>query len=91
MPYKNPYRARMAKALRHAPGNLEELKRRTFATLVLSFDEISLCDSSEERRKWVLAFGQIAGTYLKIYETGELEPRLQALEHLMEQNHGQKP
>jgi hypothetical protein len=58
---RNPYQARLAKALRNKPGDLESIKRRTWGVLCL-------------------AYAQLAGVYLRLYEVAELEPRLQALE-----------
>ena len=40
-------------------------------------------EDADQRRKALLAYGQLAASYLKLYEVAELEPRLQALEQAM--------
>jgi hypothetical protein len=81
---RNPYKARLAKALRNVPGDLDEVKRRTFGVLCLAYDEVGTAEDAEQRRKAMLAYAQVAGVYIKLYEIAELEPRLQALEHAMQ-------
>jgi hypothetical protein len=81
---RNPYKARLAKALRHMPGDLESTKRRTWGILCLAYDEVATAGDTEQRRKAMLAYAQLAGVYLKLYEVAELEPRLQALEAAMQ-------
>jgi hypothetical protein len=81
---RNPYKARLAKALRHMPGDLESTKRRTWGILCLAYDEVATAEDAEQRRKAMLAFTQIAGVYVKLYEISELEPRLAALESAMQ-------
>jgi hypothetical protein len=80
----NPYQARLAKALRHKPGDLESTKRRTWGVLCLAYDEVAAAADGDQRRKAMLAFTQIAGVYVKLYEIAELEPRLAALESAMQ-------
>jgi hypothetical protein len=81
---RNPYKARLAKALRNMPGDLDAVKRRTFGVLCLAYDEVGTAEDAEQRRKAMLAYAQVAGVYIKLYEIAELEPRLQALEHAMQ-------
>jgi hypothetical protein len=81
---RNPYKARLAKALRNAPGDLDAVKRRTFGVLCLAYEEIGTADDADQRRKAMLAYAQVAGVYIKLYEIAELEPRLAALEAAME-------
>jgi hypothetical protein len=81
---RNPYKARLAKALRNVPGDLVAVKRRTFGVLCLAYDEIATAEDTDQRRKAMLAYAQLAGVYLKLYEVAELEPRLQALEAAMQ-------
>jgi hypothetical protein len=80
---RNPYKARLAKALRNVPGDLESAKRRTWGILSLAYDEVATAEDADQRRKAMLAYAQLAGVYLKLYEVAELEPRLQALETAM--------
>jgi len=66
------------------PGDLDAVKRRTFGVLCLAYDEVGTAEDAEQRRKAMLAYAQVAGVYIKLYEIAELEPRLQALEHAMQ-------
>jgi hypothetical protein len=81
---RNPYKARLAKALRNAPGDLDAVKRRTFGVLCLAYEEIATSGDADQRRKAMLAYAQVAGVYIKLYEIAELEPRLAALESAMQ-------
>ena len=84
MANRNPYKARLSKALRNAPGDLDAVKRGTFGVLCLSYDEIATAEDADQRRKAMLAYAQLVSVYLKLYEVAELEPRLQALEAAMQ-------
>jgi hypothetical protein len=84
MANRNPYQARLAKALRNKPGDLDSTKRRTWGILCLAYDEVATAEDGDQRRKAMLAYAQIASVYLKLYEVAELEPRLQALEAAMQ-------
>jgi hypothetical protein len=81
---RNPYKARLAKALRNVPGDLDAVKRRTFGVLCLAYDEIATAEDTDQRRKAMLAYTQIASVYVKLYEISELEPILQAVEAAMQ-------
>jgi hypothetical protein len=81
---RNPYKARLSKALRNAPGDLDSTKRRTWGILCLAYDEVASAGDADQRRKAMLAYAQLAGIYVKLYEVAELEPRLQALEAAMQ-------
>jgi hypothetical protein len=41
---RNPYKARLSKALRNAPGDLDSAKRRTWGILCLAYDEVASVD-----------------------------------------------
>jgi hypothetical protein len=82
----NPYKARLAKALHMKPGDLDATKRRTWGLLCLAYDEVGTAENAEQRRKAMLAYAQLAGAYLKLYEIGEIEPRLRAIERALEQS-----
>jgi hypothetical protein len=81
---RNPYKARLAKALRNMPGDLDSTKRRTWGILCLAYDEVATAEDADQRRKAMLAYTQIASVYVKLYEISELEPRLAALEAAMQ-------
>jgi hypothetical protein len=81
---RNPHQARLAKALRQKPGDLDATKRRTWGLLCLAYDEVGAAENADQRRKAMLAYAQLAGIYLKLYEVAELEPRLQVLEAAMQ-------
>jgi hypothetical protein len=81
---RNPYKARLSKALRNAPGDLEATRRRTWGILCLAYDEVATAEDADQRRKAMLAYTQIASVYVKLYEISELEPRLAALEAAMQ-------
>jgi hypothetical protein len=78
----NPWKARLARYQRTPPGDIETLRRQTWAALMLAFEGCATEDA-DQRRKALLAYGQLAASYLKLYEVAELEPRLQALEQAM--------
>ncbi len=78
----NPWKARLARYQRTPPGDIEALRRQTWAVLMLAFEGCAT-EEPEQRRKALLAYGQLAASYLKLYEVAELEPRLQALEQAM--------
>jgi hypothetical protein len=50
----------------------------------LAYDEVAGAGDADQRRKAMLAYAQLAGVYLKLYEVAELKPRLQALEAAMQ-------
>jgi hypothetical protein len=91
MANRNPYQARLAKALRNQPGDLESTKRRTWGMLCLAYDEVATAEDTDQRRKAMLAYAQLASVYVKLYEVAELEPRLQALETAMQQTEKDRP
>jgi hypothetical protein len=47
---------------------------------------VGTAENAEQRRKAMLAYAQLAGAYLKLYEIGEIEPRLRAIERALEQS-----
>jgi hypothetical protein len=76
----NPYQARLAKALRHKPDDLDATRRRCWGILCLAYDEVGVAEDAEARRNAILAYAQVAGAYVKLWEAGEYEARLSALE-----------
>jgi len=84
----NPYKARLSKALRRKPGAIDDILRRTWGVLCLAYDEIALAEDGESRRKRMLAFGQLASAYSKLYELHVVEVELAQLEETMSQGNG---
>jgi hypothetical protein len=82
MANSNPWKARLARYQRTPPGDIEMLRRQTWAALMLAFEGCA-AEDADQRRKALLAYSQLAASYLKLYEVAELEPRLQALEQAM--------
>jgi hypothetical protein len=76
----NPWQARLARALKRKPGDIDAIRRRTWAALCLAFDEIADAADADQRRKALLCYSQLAGTYVKLWELAELEGRVRALE-----------
>jgi hypothetical protein len=50
----------------------------------LAYDEVSGAGDADQRRKAMLAYAQLGGVYLKLYEVVEWEPRFQAIEPAMQ-------
>jgi hypothetical protein len=76
----NPYKARLAKALRHKPGDIDAVMRRTWGVLCLAYDELAEAPDGEARRKGMVTYAQLAGVYAKLYELYTIEADLAALE-----------
>ncbi len=83
----NPWKARLARAMKRPAGSIDELQRRGWALLCLAYDDCA-SDDLEQRRKGLLAFAQLAGVYLRISEQAEILPRLTALEAAMREEKG---
>jgi hypothetical protein len=82
MPNPNPWKARLAKACKQQPGDIDEFRRRTWAVLCLAYDDCAVEDI-DGRRRAVLAYGQLASVYRQLLESSEitvLAERLAALE-----------
>ncbi len=86
----NPYAARLAAAARRKPGDLDEVRARTWGALLQSYTDIGVSDP-EQRRKALLAYAQLAGVYVRLLEVGEHEARLTKLETLIAQQLPAKP
>jgi hypothetical protein len=76
----NPWQARLAKALRQRPGDLDDTRRRTWGILCLAYDEVGTVEDADARRKALLAYMQVVSVYAKLWEAGEFEARLAASE-----------
>ncbi len=79
MPNPNPWKARLARAEKQAPGDIEAFRRRTWALLCLAYEDCGREDP-EQRRKGILAYSQIGALYLRTWEISEVQARLLALE-----------
>ncbi len=75
--------ARLAKARRRKPGDIEALKRMVWNAITHAqevLEQSALDGEPELRLKAIHALSQCAGQYSKLIEVGELEARLAALE-----------
>ena len=66
MANRNPWQARLARALRCQPGSIDDIKRRTWGMLCLAYEEVGACEDVDQRRKAMLAYSQLAASYLKL-------------------------
>ena len=82
-PNADPTKARLAKKRKHKPGNLQAVASKLWAALEAA-EELLGEEDPYLRLKAVHAVSQVAGSYAKVYEVGELEARLQALEAVQE-------
>ena len=78
-PNADPTKARQAKKRKRKPGNLQAVAAKLWAALEAA-EELLAEDDPHLRLKAVHAVSQVAVSYTKVYEVGELEARLQALE-----------
>jgi len=76
----NPYRARMEKRAKRTPGDLQALRKRLWAVVLSSYDDIVNEVDPAVRVKHYYAFTAIVQSYAKLLEIGEHEARLSALE-----------
>jgi hypothetical protein len=87
----NPYKARLARALKRPAGDIEQVHRRAWALLCVAYDEVGAAEDAESRRKGLLTFAQLASVYLRIHEQSEILPRLAALEQAASARNGHYP
>ncbi len=81
----SPYKAREAKARRRLesndPGDFQRLKRKLWSLLDKIDETLAATGSiTPENVRVVYAFTQVAATFAKIHEIGELEARVASLE-----------
>lgn len=80
-PHAQPLQARLARKAQGKPRNLQAVAEKLWRALETA--EALLEESQPELRlKAVHAVTQAAAAYARVYETGELEARLEALEAL---------
>ena len=86
----NPNKARQARKRKSKPGDLKAVAAIVWDALETARDLLSSSDSTEQLRACHAVF-QGASAYAKVYEVGELEARLEALEKAIPakgQDHG---
>ena len=81
-PNADPTKARLAKKRKRKPGNMQAVAGKLWAALEAA-EELLAEDDPHLRLKAVHALSQVAGSYAKVYEVGELEARTQALEAVL--------
>lgn len=74
------HQARMAKRRLRKPGNLKDLQRMLWQSLVECERVLLTATDDEMTLRAAHAVGQVGGQYAKLLEVGELEARLTALE-----------
>jgi HAMP domain-containing protein len=80
----NPWKARMGRRLQAKPGDLEAAKCHTWAVLMEAFESIGEAEDSDDKRRWALAYSQLLGNFVRLYEIGEVEARLKVMETSVE-------
>lgn len=79
MGYQNPYKARMARWKKLWPVPVAELQAQAFSVLQLAYEGVC-ADDPDERRKAILCYFQALTSLTKLFQSGELEARIAALE-----------
>jgi hypothetical protein len=80
----NPWRARMEAAAKRKPADLTEARQQAWVVLCVAYERIATSRSSADQRKWCLAYSQLVAMFAKLFEVGEIEARLKAVESLVE-------
>jgi hypothetical protein len=80
MANRNPWQARLAKALKRKPFTIDEVLRLDSAVLAIAFVNVVSAPTPEAQRLHLLAYCAISGKLAKQLEVGELEARIAALE-----------
>ena len=80
MANNNPWHGRYAKRQIRKPGDLEDLKKKLWRALCAAEAVLDEAEEPELALKAVHAVSQTAGQYAKLFEIGEVEARLAALE-----------
>jgi hypothetical protein len=88
MPNPNPWKARLAKALRAKPLSIDALLRLDSHALILAYFDVVDAPDSEARRKAILAYAAISGKVSRHLELVELEARVLALEQMSAERNG---
>jgi hypothetical protein len=85
MAHRNPWKARMARWKRLWPVPLAEIQAQAYSVLMLAYEGLDT-DDPDARRKAVLAYFQALTSFNRLYESTEMETRLQALEQAVGSN-----
>ncbi len=80
-PNAKPLQARLTRKANSKPKNLQDVAQKLWRALETA-EALLEEDSPELRLKAVHAVTQSAAAYARVYEVGELEARLEALEAL---------
>jgi hypothetical protein len=83
MAHRNPWKARMARWKRLWPVPLAEIQAQAYAVLQVAYEGLDTEDP-DARRKAVLAYFQALTSFNRLYESTEMETRLQALEQAVQ-------
>jgi hypothetical protein len=84
MPNPDPYKARLAKRRKRAPGDLQELLRALWNAIADVETVMEGAESVEDVCKCAHALAGCGNTYAKLLQIGEYEARLARLEQWME-------
>jgi hypothetical protein len=80
MPNPNPWRARQEKKRIRKPRNLAALQLKVWRALCEAEGVLEGAEDSELKLKAIHGISQCAGQYVRLWEAGELEARVLALE-----------
>jgi hypothetical protein len=75
----NPWKARLKRHQKRWPRPIAELQAEAYSVLQLALEGVAV-EEGESRRKSIFAYFQALTSFMKLYETTELEARLAALE-----------
>jgi 2-oxo-4-hydroxy-4-carboxy--5-ureidoimidazoline (OHCU) decarboxylase len=90
MANRNPWKARLAKALRAKPLSIADVLKLDSAVLVRAYLNVVQAADPEDQRKHILAYATISGKLAKQQEVGEIESRLLDLEQSMAERNGHR-
>lgn len=79
----NPHEARVARKRKRKPRDLQAVAAKLWAALETA-EELLGHEDDQMKLKAVHAVSQVAGSYARVYEVGELEARIAALEGVQE-------
>lgn len=86
-PDANPLKARIAQRRKRKAGTLKDVTGMLWEALEAARELLSEEDTGT-RLKAIHALSQTASSYARVYEVGELEARLEALEQAQEAQQG---
>jgi len=83
MPNPNPFEARLGRKRRRKVGDLKALQRKLWGAICDTEELRADAPTVEVRLKTIHALSQAAMVFIKVYQVGELEQRLAALEQAL--------